>query len=302
MHLEIRHLRQFVAVAEELHFTRAAERLRIAQPALSAQIKRLETTLGFPLFERNTRQVSLTPQGEQFLSAARAVFERWDEALLVASSLSKAELDRVSLGISLRMHSGVRMDIQDQLSQSAPAVVLDFTAESTPKLVSAVAAGRLDVAVCLAPPRRQGLMYLHVREDPLVAALRSDHPLALRDRVSPIELKDEIWLIPDRGLGAVSHLREISKSAGFRMRTTQDSTSNFDDEFVAVARGRGIEVVSNTIVPRRTVEGVAFVPVDGCSVPLEVVYRGDAMRPALGAVLRAVVGSLGAGVFDSARV
>jgi len=294
MNLEVRHLQQFVAVAEELHFSRAAERLRIPQPALSAQIKRLEAALRFPLFERNTRQVRLTAEGQQLLAAARAVLEKWDDAVVLANSLRPGETGRVSLGISLRMHSGIRVDIQTRLAELCPGVTVDFTAEGTPRLVDDVEAARLDAAVCLAPARRPGLRYQRVREDRIVAALPVGHRLAGRVSIELRELADDVWLMPDRALGSTSLLQEMCAAAGVAIRTAEDSTTNFDDEFLAVSTGAGIEVVSSSIVPRRAVDGVVFVPVEGCHVPLEVVYRAGAVTPALGHVIRAVMESQGA--------
>lgn len=292
MHLEVRHLQQFVAVAEELHFSRAAERLRIAQPALSAQIKRLEDSLRFPLFERSTRHVRLSSEGEQLFAAAKAVLETWNDAMVLAGSLRQGESGRVSLGISLRMHSGVRVDIQSRLAALSPGVSVEFTAESSPRLVEAVAAARLDAAVCLAPARLPGLRYQAVRDDPVVAALPAGHRLAGAAAIALSELADDVWLMPDRSLGSTSLLREMCAEAGVEVRTSEDSTTNFDDEFLAVATGAGIEVVTSSIVPRRTVDGVVFVPVKERAVPLEIVSRSDAATPALGSVTRAVVESL----------
>src|SRR5690606_641233 len=105
----------------------------------------------------STRQVRLTGEGEQLLAAARAVLEKWDDAMLVAASIRPPENARIALGISLRMHSGIRVDIQNRLAELGAAVTIDFTAGSTPRLIDQVEAGRLDAAVCLTPAPRPGL-------------------------------------------------------------------------------------------------------------------------------------------------
>jgi DNA-binding transcriptional LysR family regulator len=289
--IEIRHLRLFIAVAEELHFTRAADRLHVAQPAISAQIKRLEGQLQVPLFERSTRAVRLTPEGELFFAAAKTALEKWDEAFVVAASLRQGQGGSISLGVSLRINSRVRVEIQRRLVEVNPRVRVDFVGESSPRLVDEVARGRLDIALCLAPPRHSGLRCQPVRDDPVIAALPVTHRLGTRGSLALAELRHEEWVLPGPSHRVTAILRDMCRAAGFELRPSDVHSADYDDEFTLVARGHGIEVVPSVMVPLRNVAGVAFVPIEGHTYPLELVYRPDGAGPVQSALIRAVLES-----------
>jgi DNA-binding transcriptional LysR family regulator len=288
--IEIRHLRQFVMVAEEMHFTRAAERLHIAQPALSAQIKRLETELQVPLFERNTRVVRLTQHGATFLESARAVIDAWDAAMIVAGSMRKHEKTTVSLGIALRIDQRIRGEVKARLARIDPGVSVDFIAESSYRLVHDVAAGRIDAALCVAAVHVAGVRYHEVRQDPVVAVLPVGHPLSEQPSISLIDLKDDAWLVPSsRVIGTTAIMHELCRARGFEIRVSPFESADYDDEFRAVAEGRGIEVAPSLMVPRRQVDGVVFVPVVDATLPLEIAHLPSSSSPALQAAIRAVI-------------
>lgn len=293
MNLEIRHLRQFVTVAEELHFTRAADLLHIAQPALSAQIKRLEAKLEVRLFDRSTRQVRLTPEGERLYRAAKLTLEHWENTLTLAASLRRGETGHASLGVSLRITSRVRAEIQRQLVRINPDVTVDFVAENTTRLVEEVLAGRVDAALCLAPVHHPGVRSQLVRHDRMLAALPTSHVLAARETVSLVELKAEQWIVPNRGVGSAALLEAMCLAVGFEMQTAKTTSADYDDEFTAVAQGLGFEAVPGSIVPLRSVDGVTFIPIDDISLPLELLYRAESVSAPLATVIEAIMQSQG---------
>jgi len=291
MRVEIRHLRQFVVVAEELHFSRAAARLGIPQPALSAQIKRIETALQLELFERNTHQVRLTPQGESLLAAATAALEQWDESFALAAALRQGRTARVRLGVSCRMDSRVMVEIERSLAAASPGVVVDFTTARSDRLLDDVAGGRVDAALCFAPAHRAGLEYRLVRADPLAVALPAAHRLAGDPILVLDRLREDVWLMPDRSKRSMAWLRDLWAGLRLEMRTMTDSTTAYDRDFLAVAEGRGVQGVSVAVLPQRPVRGVVFASLRDGRIPVELAYRDEQPRPAFTAVVRAVLES-----------
>lgn len=182
--LDIRALRYFVAVAEELNFTRAAARLYIAQQALSREIRRLEARLGTPLFERTTRRVSLTPDGERLLARARDLVARHDAvwAEVVAPAAKPTVVDLMSDGRTTATR------ILDAARAAAPEVELRGRySGGTGAALDRLASGQLDVVLgrtdWLDADPRPTLEHALVRLEPLAVLLPADHPLAERDAV-----------------------------------------------------------------------------------------------------------------------
>ena len=288
MTIEIRHLRLFLAVADELHFTRAAERMHLAQPALSAQIKKLEENLGLTLLERNTRAVALTDAGRILRAEARAAVEAYDRALATAAMLRRGGAGHLALGINPRSRSQMRMRIMERLSEINPRVTVDFIAEGSVRLVEEVAAGRLDAALCVGPRTNPNLRSLLVRDDPLIVAIPAAHPLAGRESISLAELRDERWILPSsRVYGSNATLQQECRDVGFEMLVSE-TASDYDEDFTGVARGGGIEVVPYSFT-RRPTTGVAFVPLRELSIPLQLIWQPASEGPALSCLVRAVL-------------
>lgn len=289
MSVEIRHLRQFLAVAEELHFTRAAERLHLAQPALSTQIKKLERVLQLKLLKRNTRAVELTSDGEALLVQVREAIDAYDRVFATAALLNRGGSGQLTLGINPRTRSQARVDILSELQEINPQVTVDFIAESSVRLVEAVMEGRLNAALCVAPVRTAGLRSILVRHEPCVVALGVDHPLAERSSLTLGDLRDEEWILPSqRVFGSNSILRERCLEAGFEMKVS-NSTADYDDDFTAVAAGHGIEVVPNLFVRSQLAPGVKCVPLINVSIAVEFIYPLEAESPALSCLMEAVL-------------
>lgn len=196
--IELKQMRIFLAVAEELHFGRAAERLHMAQPALSAQVKAMEERLGANLFERTTRRVALTRTGEAFLPEARATVAQAEEALRVARRtaaegdelLKIGGIDSATAGLlpslirTFRRHNkNVEVRVEEMLS--APAL-------------HALEHRQLDVAFCRLPRQADLFASRHVLREELVAILPHDHPLAERERLTSLELCREPLVLPSR--------------------------------------------------------------------------------------------------------
>jgi DNA-binding transcriptional LysR family regulator len=187
--MELRHLRYFVAVASELHFARAAERLFISQPALSQQIRSLEGELGFKLLERNRRGVRLTPEGVAFLAEARAVVQQADRAADVARALAEGATGHLRISYIRAMPGGLPERIVSEYQRRFPGVELIAASGTTAVNVERLRTGELDVAFVHTPLENAAdLGCVDITTEPIVVALPSTHPLSRRRRIRREEL------------------------------------------------------------------------------------------------------------------
>ncbi|MER5641624.1 LysR family transcriptional regulator [Kitasatospora sp. NPDC002227] len=215
--MELRQLRCFVAVAEELHFGRAAEKLLLGQPAVSQQVRRLERELKVELFDRSPRYVRLTPAGERFLPAARGVLAAEDAARALAAELAAPAVFRLGTITGL----GERLDlILDAYQRRAPGVRVELQAAPVRERLARLADGRLDAAFVrgAVPEESTGLRFLPVWQDELVIALPARHPLAGQAQIDLAGLAE----LPLRLTGRANHpalvdlVTDACAQAGFR--------------------------------------------------------------------------------------
>ncbi|MFB6441494.1 LysR substrate-binding domain-containing protein [Streptomyces sp. NPDC056411] len=178
--MELRQVRYFVMVAQELHFGRAAERLHIVQSAVSQQIRRLERELGTELFDRSARQVRLTAAGTRFLPEARALLVAEERARAVVAELTAGRTRTLRLGTSTGL--GAHLDrVLDALAQLAPETAVELVAARARERLARVVTGDLDAAFLRGDPDgggHDGLRFVPLWQDPLVAVVPARHPLA----------------------------------------------------------------------------------------------------------------------------
>jgi len=185
--LELRQLIYFTAVAEELNFARAAQRLHIVQPAVSQQIRRLERDFGVQLFDRSSRHVRLTAAGERLLPEARAVLAAADRTRQVAAELASGGTLRLATSQGL----GERLSqVLDELAHTAPTLQVRLVGASTERRIAMVRSGQLDAAFVRAMPQARDIELLPLWDDPLVAALPATHPLAAEPTLDLRQLHD----------------------------------------------------------------------------------------------------------------
>ncbi|MDB4933865.1 MAG: hypothetical protein JWP87_837 [Labilithrix sp.] len=260
--MELRHLRYFVAVAEEKHFGRAAARLRIAQPPLSRQIQALENELGFKLFERTRRQVELTAAGLVLLDHTRRVFDALELAVHEADRASRGESGRVVVGYpSTFAYSGLP-ELVRAFRSKFPGVEVVLR-ELAPQLqVEALRDGGIDVGFVRAPLSEPGLTTELVRREPLLAALPSGHPLASR-KVIPLGLlaREPFVMFPRvRGPAYFDHLVRLCNDAGFTPRIVQEAAQL--DIVSLVAAGLGVSLLPSSMRKIRRA-GIVLRPIVG---------------------------------------
>lgn len=245
--MELRHLRYFRAVAEELHFGRAAARLHIAQPPLSQQIRQLEAELGVTLLNRSTRRVELTPAGADYLEQVVAILDSVDAAGQRAQRIGHGRQGHLSVGCVGSATYSLLPRLVLALSEQLPEIDVTVRGEMlVPDQLAALDRGDIDLALLRPPPVPSGLPYRRLRSDRLIAALPAGHRLAQAAGVEvPVtRLRDEPFITHVGGGRSVMHevLLGLCAQAGFtpRIRHDVEETSTL---VTLVAAGLGVAVV-----------------------------------------------------------
>jgi len=226
--IETRLLRQFIAVAEELNFRRAAERLHMAQPPLSQAILRLEETLSYAVFERSNRKVSLTPAGSAFLLTARAVLATLEEGVAATRRVAQGVEGHLRLSfIHITPYAPV-LDALRQFRADSPAVQFSLREASTQEQVELLEAGEIDIAILRAPGRSTpGLRFERLASEEIVIALPPGHRFTRpgRSQLALAELSEDDFVATPRGLGQGFHdqLASLCLHAGFAPRVVQQA-------------------------------------------------------------------------------
>lgn len=286
--VELRHLFAFVAVAEELHFGRAAKRLQMAQPPLSQQIRRLEKELGVQLFERNTRSVRLTSAGESFLQPVRTVIEDLDTAVRVARAAGRGEYGRVSIGFAGASSHETLPRLTRAVRAAHPGIELVMTGQTYANVALArVADGSLDLGFVRLPVTQPGVAFRVIDEEELVCALPSDHPLAARGSV-PIEvLAGEPFVAFPANTGSTVRDAMVGacEAAGFNPRVVQEAPDSYTI-LALVAAGVGV-TLTVTSVQHIQQSGLVYRPLAGPPIRRQaaLAWRADNPSAALRAVL-----------------
>jgi DNA-binding transcriptional LysR family regulator len=291
---ELRLLRYWVAVAEERNITRAAERLHISQPALSAAIKQLEGQLGVALLDRSDRVLGLTDAGELLLVEGRALLGEADRVADAVRARAGSAVGRLRLGMTPTARYGLGPELLAACADLAPGVMLYPAEDTTGALLRDVRGGRLDLAVlfCAAGPV-DGVVIEPLRSEPAVVHLRSDHPLAGRASVALEELAGETLLVAestDSG-GFTARVLELCRARGFEPATRPDPYPDLGLQ--AVREGLGVVVYVRGAFPA-DVPGTVFVPVSPeADFPFSLAWRDAPRSGALDVVLDAVRARLG---------
>lgn len=280
--MELRHLRYFVAVAEERHFGRAAERLHMAQPPLSQQIRQLEGELGTRLFARTTRKVDLTPAGELLLARARQLLADVDRTVLDAQRAERGEIGRLAVGFTGSATYELLPSIARALSDELPDIELELHGEMlTPAQVEGLLSGTLDVALLRPPVHSLDLTTLIIRREPLVAVVPSEHRLANARGIELIELAEDSFITYPSHDRSVVHeaVENACRKAGFSAKVVQEvgETSTLVS---FVAAGLGVALVPAS-VQHLHIDGAVYCPLVKTTemVALAAVSRTDESNP-----------------------
>jgi DNA-binding transcriptional LysR family regulator len=264
---DIHQLRCFLAVAEELHFGRAARRLRMAQPPLSQHIQRLERELETRLFVRHSRGVRLTESGEALVEGARSVIAELERATEITRRAARETVPTLRIGFTGYSRRNVLPEIVRRFSNAWPDVRIDLIEDSSSANTGGVERGLLDVALITGAlpgttSARSQLTVIPIYSEPLLLAAPLNHPLALRKHLQLGDLAGHgVVLFPERlAPGFHAEIVAACKRSGF-VPQVQREVAGYDSILEAVRGGAGISLVPASVRPRARRCGIAFRPI-----------------------------------------
>jgi DNA-binding transcriptional LysR family regulator len=278
--MDLRHLRYFVAVAEELHFGRAAERLHIAQPPLSQQIRRLEEELGVELFRRNRRRVELTDASRLLLEQSRPLLAQADHLEKLLGRSAAGEVGRLAIGFVGSASYEVLPAILHEFRARFPDVELRLEEHTTGDQVRAMNAGRIDVGLVRPPLADEAIELTPLVEERLMAALPVAHPLAGRAAVPVSALAQEPFVLPPRRItGLYEDVVGVCRAAGFSPQVVQEA-GEMQTIVNLVSAGIGVSLVPESVSTFGR-PGVTYRPLRGpnASLAIALAQRRDDRSP-----------------------
>ena len=284
--IELRHLRYFVAVAEELHFGRAALRLRLAQPPLSQQIRKLEEILGYQLFLRTSRAVKLTSAGEVFLERARRTLRNVQEDMEEARSVGRGEEGFLRVGFIGSAMLTALPGMLGRYRRLYPKVNLQLHESYTSAIVQKLLKGELDAGFLRDGGQIAGLEIEPLFSEPFIAVLPKKHPLARQKVISARALCDEPFVFFTPAAGTLAYEKPVSlcEEHGFRPRVVQEAP-----QWLTIMRlvGAGLGVtIAPACVKQVATPDVACLSLRGATVEsdIELAYRTSEDRAIVEAI------------------
>lgn len=257
--MELRHLRYFVAVAEELHFTRAADRLNMAQPPLSQQIRQLESELGVQLFQRTKRQVQLTAAGKNFLKNVYKILIDLDKTCDSAQRAQKGEIGNIVVGFTGTATYDILPKLLQPYRSEFPFVDISVLQLSTTDQIQSLLNGEINIGILCAPIKNSQLNFEVIHQEPFIIAMPRNHPLASKS--GPIEVQEfskELFIMIPRNSGQIYYdtIINICHNAGFSPNITQE-VHELHTSISLVAAGMGVALVPDSIQNLR-VRGITY--------------------------------------------
>jgi DNA-binding transcriptional LysR family regulator len=278
---ELRHLRYFVVVAEELNFSRAATRLHMAQPPLSVAIRQLEEELGTELFVRTSREVRLTDAGRALLDGARRTLSEADRAVDTARRTGAGQLGQLRLAFSWSARFETLPILGRAFRAEHPEIELLSQEMWNAQMIPALLDRTIDVAISLCPELSSGIHSEPIRGEALVALLADTHPIASRRSITLGELSDESFLLFPRELAPRLHdvLTETCRRAGFE--PTQRTESFHTQWDLDLLTDHDLVALAPESVARALPEGIGVVALGDANDAVEtrLLWREDDPSP-----------------------
>ena len=286
--MEFRQFEAFLAVAEELHFGRAAEKLHMAQPALSRIIRLLERELGTELFERTTRKVRLTPSGEALIEPAKVIHVHVDGVRRIARSAQQGEIGSVKVGFAGTTGYSIMSILAREVSREQPGISLELQPQMySGEALAMLRDGEIDLGV-ISSVAPVGISTLLARNETLMLALPSDHELASQEEVSVGQLRDQRFIAypASHGSRVRDAMLSLCTAAGFVPHVAQEAPDPYSLlALVGADVGVAIVVGSSRHIQ---VDGVTYRPLIGSDISLPIALAWRDSNPSL--ALRTVVG------------
>jgi DNA-binding transcriptional LysR family regulator len=290
--LALHQLHAFVVLAEELHFGRAAQRLGIAQPPLSQQIRRLEVKVGHALFDRGASQVVLTAAGRELLPAAQRALDEVAGGLDAARRVGAGETGRLRIGFAASLALTVLPEMLRGYREAFPRVDLDIREMTTAPQIAALRDHVIDIGLLREPPDEEGLLVEEILSERFVAVLPTAHPQATQRVVHIGVLADEPFVIMPRAVAPTVHDRilQVCAEAGFQPRITQRAVE-WQTVAALVEAGLGVSIAPASIA-RIRLRGVAYrrITPDAVRTTAALCWRRDERNPLVHHLLGTVRG------------
>lgn len=298
--MDLRHFRCFLAVADCLHFSRAAELLHISPPALTKHIQEAEKMLGVRLFNRTKRSVSLTSAGEIFQVEARQALEQFAQAELSVRRAGRGEIGRLEVGyVASTAYSGVLQRELSAFRRLYPDLEVNPREGALAKLPQYIDGGTLDVAF-LRPPVTYpaGIDAVLIARERFVVALHDGSPHAKSKRIDPAQLRNERFILPEQESGTL----EVGRRGAFHPNIVT-RPGRLVAVVTMVSLGTGIAIVPHSVVDRIIIPDVSYREIEGNIVPSEiaVAYRRHEKAPAVRAFIEQIRGTAAANAARSAH-
>ena len=288
--ITLRRMEQFIAVAEELHFHRAAERLNMSQPPLTSAIQKLEEDLGVTLIERGNRVLGLTPAGEKFVSEARKTLRQAEKAIVSTLDVAEGRTGFLRVGYVGSALYGRLPDIIREFRASHPKVRLELREATTAAQIAALRDGTLDIGVLIPPVEKaDDIEQVNFDTDRLCMAIPKDHPLSKRSDLTLAGLAGEpfiLWPMPE---GRSFHLQVIRlcAEAGFVPLITQEA-HGMHAVLSLVSVGGGVSVVPQSMSGFRG-DQISYHPLSGPGIGFDLVIGYRHLSPSARAFVLSTV-------------
>ncbi len=268
--MELRQLKYFVTVAEELNFRRAAERLYMEQPPLSRQIRQLEEELGVELFHRSKRGVTLTEAGGAFLDEARLTLAQAERAAKAARQAIELRSQQLTIGFSICAFNRVLPEIIQTFRQEFPDVKVILTEMTTHLQIQALLDEKIDIGFIHAPIEQPDIETITLLREPLVVALPPNHPLAKQEIIDLVSLKNEPFVLCPQPVkpDLYAQIMQLCQQAGFEPNVVQQASPP-EVQLALVESGMGISLVAAGAETRHKI-GVVYRPLAETTPILEI--------------------------------
>jgi DNA-binding transcriptional LysR family regulator len=260
--MELRQLRYFVAVAEELHFRRAAERLYVAQPAISEQIRKLEVELGVRLFNRTNRRVELSDAGAAMLDEARRALAQVDSARLAACNAGERAVARLRIAYPPGSLPVAVPRALAHLSRTSPGLQVSVEMGPVMRLVQRLRDRQLDAVVTALPAATSGLVVTSLGRQRTVAVVPESHPRQLATAVLLAQLSPGRLVVLPRDVNPAFHdtVLSLARGAGLAPSLHEVTEQRVEAVLLAVAAGAGVAVLPAAVTQTHSIPGVRFIP------------------------------------------
>jgi DNA-binding transcriptional LysR family regulator len=279
--MELRQLRSLLILAEELHFGRAADRLGIAQPALSRQIQQLETELRAPLFIRSPRSVTLTDMGREFVASIGPAIQQLESAAANSVAFARATRGRLRIGVCSNLAYRFTPVLLERLHQASPEVRIDVRELSTAEQVRTLQTSEIDIGLGILPISDPSLIVRRIFREPLVAVVNEKSKFGRRAFIRLEDLAEQDFLVCPRYRQSGFHelTLQLAEKAGVRLRIAREIDAR-ETLLALVERGHGVALTSESATDVQN-DRVRYIPIRDPEIIVDtgLVWRREKMSP-----------------------